>query len=614
MNLSGVENKARLALALSVVALLLTVSLSLALHAQARRDLESQRLLQARTEAALLAAALDRGGTLPTDIALATALQRHEILGAAAVFTNDGGLTASASAMDRVPDWPRLYERANLSSAGDSQSTASKRPRLIATGDENLTVVEAPLGAAGVLILAKPPDSALAPITVYVLSYQIVALVLGLGLIFVMVRWLLRPYRRMVEAARGSPVRPQASRSESEFVVETFQALIDQLQSKEKELALLHELERNRADRSERFSERLISSIPSGLVSVDSRGLVTSANAQTTEIFGPFTDGGRNGDPTIKATPDGTHYREFFQSAPQMLEMISTCLARGTPFRREEVDVANADGRSRHLGLSISPIIDSTHNVEGALCLMTDITEVIDLRERMKLQENLANLGEMAAGLAHEFKNSLATIQGYIQLVEARGGSSKDDDGFSALSSTLNEVRVLNKLVTDFLNFSRPQQLNLGDIDLRELLESCIEENRVMLCDRRIEVTVEGSFADVTGDDSLLSRAFANLIRNAAEAFDEQSPRREIRIVGTRDHGSAPRHVHVRISDTGRGILPQDLPRIFIPFFTTKSRGYGIGLALVQKIFVAHGGDVAVEKSDSEGTVFHCRLVASREG
>ena len=90
--------------------------------------------------------------------------------------------------------------------------------------------------------------------------------------------------------------------------------------------------------------------------------------------------------------------------------MISGCLESAANFRREEVEVVLADGRPRRIGLSVSPICDASQNVEGALCLMTDITEVLELRERMKLKDNLANLGEMAAGLAHEFKNSLAQI------------------------------------------------------------------------------------------------------------------------------------------------------------------------------------------------------------
>lgn len=451
------------------------------------------------------------------------------------------------------------------------------------------------------------------PIIIYLFSYQIIALVLGIGLVFMLIRWLLRPYRRMVEAARGSPVRASSAISEGEFVAQTFQALVEQLQANERELAQLHELERRRADRSERFSERLIANIPSGLMTIDSRGIVTSINAHALTIF-EMAEPSRSSAlarqiHTGELLSPLVDYRSFFSSSPRMAAMISECLDKAATFRREEVPVVLSAGRARRVGLSVSPIFDASQNVEGALCLMTDITEVIELRERMKLKDNLANLGEMAAGLAHEFKNSLATIHGYIQLLDAQAvGTASDADRRTALDAALNEVRLLSKLVTDFLNFARPQDLSLVTVDFQSIVDACVEEVRPQLVDCGIELKVEGEFPQLAGDESLLKRAFINLLRNAVEAIDPQSLRKTIVIEGAVDTAHDHRYAHVRVSDTGGGISTEDLHSIFIPFFTTKSRGYGIGLALVQKILVAHGGDVAVEKSDAAGTIFHCRL------
>ncbi|HVG17599.1 MAG TPA: ATP-binding protein [Blastocatellia bacterium] len=451
------------------------------------------------------------------------------------------------------------------------------------------------------------------PYIIYIFSYQIVALIFGLGLMFFILRRLLRPYRRIVEAAQGSPVHASSAKSESEFVVETFQALIERLQAKERELAQLHALERKRAERSERFSERLIANIPSGLVTVDSRGLVTSANAHALKILG-VAEASLRPPPADRFASDmlslGIEHSSFFKMSPRLIEMISECLDTAKPFRREEVDIRLPDGRVRRLGLSLTPISDASHSLEGALCLVTDITEVLELRERMKLQENLANLGEMAAGLAHEFKNSLATIHGYVQLLEAQGDGSVDDRR-TTLDATLNEVRLLARLVTDFLNFARPQQLTLAQVDMRSLIEACADEVRQQLSDGGIELRVEGDFTELAVDESLLRRVFVNLFRNASEAIDPLSAERLITVSGAVDAGADSRYAHIRVRDTGSGISSEDLHRIFIPFFTTKSRGYGIGLALVQKILVAHGGDVSVEKSDCAGTVFHCRLPLS---
>ncbi|MFY9572505.1 MAG: ATP-binding protein [Blastocatellia bacterium] len=450
------------------------------------------------------------------------------------------------------------------------------------------------------------------PIVIYLFSYQIIALVFGIGLVFLLIRWLLRPYRRMVEAARGSPVRASASISEGEFVAQTFQALVERLQAKEKELEGLHALERRRAERSERFSERLVANIPSGLITIDSKGIVTSVNAHALKIFGM---GGTNASTSAREIHTGellspiVDYRSFFRASPRMSEMIAECLDKATTFRREEVAVVLPPGRTRRVGLSVSPICDNSQNVEGALCLMTDLTEVIELRERMKLKENLANLGEMAAGLAHEFKNSLATIHGYVQLLDAQAeGPATVAQRLVTHDAALNEVKLLSKLVTDFMNFARPQDLNLGQVDLRSIIESSAGAVSAQLAATATELRIEGEFPHLPGDESLLRRVFTNLFRNAAEAIDPHSVTKLIVISGSIDQGPDGRYAHITVRDTGSGISPEDLNRIFIPFFTTKSRGYGLGLALVQKILVAHGGDVTVDESNCSGTAFHCRL------
>jgi signal transduction histidine kinase len=150
--------------------------------------------------------------------------------------------------------------------------------------------------------------------------------------------------------------------------------------------------------------------------------------------------------------------------------------------------------------------------------------------------------------------------------------------------------------------------VNLVTVDLRAIVDASVDEMRPELDRNAIALTVDGEFPQLPGDESLLRRAFTNLLRNAAEAIDPQSLEKQIVVSGLVDAGTDSRYAHVMVGDTGSGISSEHLPHVFIPFFTTKSRGYGIGLALVQKILVGHGGDVSVEKSDSSGTVFHCRL------
>src|ERR1044071_2644308 len=167
------------------------------------------------------------------------------------------------------------------------------------------------IGLSVALYLRAHGEVGSSSIFVYLFSYQIIALIFGLALMFLLVRWLLRPYRRMVEAARGSPVHASAAMSESEFVVETFQALIERLQAKESELAQLHTLERRRAERSERLSERLIANIPSGLVTIASSGAITSANAHALKILGARINTAQLYEPGTTMFAPGEDYRSF---------------------------------------------------------------------------------------------------------------------------------------------------------------------------------------------------------------------------------------------------------------------------------------------------------------
>jgi PAS domain S-box-containing protein len=613
MKLRRNENKAWVALALFVVALLFTLGLSLSLYSQARQEKEAQLLSKYKLQAALLSSLLTQSKLEVGNSLLLELLQANKITAQAALYSTNGNLLAAATTSSQAVDAEAMKpNEANRSAP--LEISGSEKPALydVKLQSRNKFLLAELLVNQGsrILVLAFPDESGSSSFAFYIFSYQVVALMIGLALIFFLIRWLMRPYRRMVEAAHGSPIRASAAMSESEFVVETFQALIQQLQAKETELAQLHALERSRAERSERFSERLVANIPSGLVAINSKGLITSANKHALNLFS-ITGLAADFDNEVDAEllKQAIAYDLFFQAAPSMIELISQCLKTGMAFKREEVEIAQAEGTPRRLGLSISPITDASQNIEGALCMMTDITEVTDLRERIKLQETLANLGEMAAGLAHEFKNSLATIQGYAQLFDVQSESATSSyQRRNTLDSMLKEVDLLARLVTDFLNFARPQRLNFSIIDMQSLIDECVEEVRPQLEQHDVNIQVKGQFIALAADESLLKRVFVNLIRNAAEAIDADSLHRQIEIIGSMDKGTGKPYAHIRVSDTGSGISSNDLHNIFIPFFTTKSRGYGIGLAIVQKIIVAHGGDVFVERSDATGTVFHCRL------
>ena len=293
-----------------------------------------------------------------------------------------------------------------------------------------------------------------------------------------------------------------------------------------------------------------------------------------------------------------------------MVGLVERCLRTGETYRREEVTATTPAGRARRLGVTVAPI-DPTRagGARGALCMLTDTTEVAELRETVARKRNLESLGEMSAGLAHEFKNALATLHGYAQLLQ----NTKLDAPArtSATAALLQEVRGLSEMVTSFLNFARPKPLDFGDVSLKSLLEQCAADLRTLYAERRVALAIEGDFADVRADERMLRQALLNLLRNAAEAIHDDKAERHVTVRGSRER-DATGHAwaRVEIEDTGTGIPAEDLQRMFIPFFTTKSKGHGIGLALAHRVATEHGGTLSASNSPGGGAVFTLRLPA----
>jgi signal transduction histidine kinase len=172
-------------------------------------------------------------------------------------------------------------------------------------------------------------------------------------------------------------------------------------------------------------------------------------------------------------------------------------------------------------------------------------------------------------------------------------------------------VRGLSEMVTSFLNFARPKTPDLGDVRLRELLDTCAADLRTHFEERRVTLEVEGQFPDVRADERMLRQALVNLMRNAAEAVHDEAAERRVRVLGSIEPDAAARAwARVEVEDTGAGIPVEDLQRIFIPFFTTKSKGHGVGLALAHRVATDHGGTLSAANSPQGGAVFTLRLPA----
>ena len=343
-----------------------------------------------------------------------------------------------------------------------------------------------------------------------------VAVLLGsLVCIILFLRWLLRPYRQLVgEAERASPQSQSLkSKDEAEFVLETFQSVVAQLQEQRTALEQLSAQASKRADSAEKFNERIVASVPSGLVAFDGDGRSMVINAPGRALL------------DVNGETLGQPVAAVLHNIPQLSEMVQECLQSGQIYRREEIETLTAEKLPRRIGATVAPIdLLPGQGGRGALCLLTDITEVTQLREQVALKKNLESLGEMSAGLAHEFKNAIATLQGYIQLLQSQ---KLDEQSRSTAASLLNEVRNLADMVTSFLNFARPQPLQLDEVDLNELIQECASELESFYKTLDVELSIispvrsveSSSRIVIRADERMLRQTLLNLMRNAAEAI-----------------------------------------------------------------------------------------------
>src|SRR5206468_1332390 len=253
------------------------------------------------------------------------------------------------------------------------------------------------------------------------------------------------------------------------------------------------------------LSERVTDKMPSGLIVVDRDGRIIAHNPASERIFeGTLTHNSR--------------LRDLVREAETLEGLLRRCLECREVFTRVEFNVPIRSGVDKLIGINLSPITDSDGMAEGAICLLSDLTEIVELQNRIKFKENFAALGEMSAGIAHEFKNSLATILGYAQL-------STEQTSVVTLQNYAREIhkesRALSRMVTDFLNFARPVSISMDDVDLNELLTNAITDVRNLRPGAYEVRFATVNEAVIACDPILMRQSFLNLLINAVEPLND---------------------------------------------------------------------------------------------
>jgi PAS domain S-box-containing protein len=414
--------------------------------------------------------------------------------------------------------------------------------------------------------------------------FGIVAL-MAVFFLFVMVRWLRRVWAKRPDPAISGHVD---SATNQQFVMSTFQGVIQRLKDQEVELERLHRLEKERADLSQKLSENITRNMPTGVFTVNRAGLITSSNPAAKEIL-------------QLEILENMHYRQIAAANDGFFEMVEECLSSGKKYHRAEKELALKSGAKKILGISVSPIESGRSEITGAVCLVSDLTELTALQKLVKMKEGLALLGEMSAGIAHEFKNSLATISGYAQILQDESLPASTREHLCMIGK---ETTHLSETINKFLAFVKPEQVRKREFDLTGLLRECIMEMQMDPRFRHICFEFQGTETLCEGDESLLRSAFLNLLLNAAESLAEGEKNRKVVCCLERTEHQTRLRNRIRFIDNGCGIPAENLEKIFIPFFTSKSAGTGLGLALVQKVVLMHDGRIEVNSSPGGGTCF----------
>ena len=255
--------------------------------------------------------------------------------------------------------------------------------------------------------------------------------------------------------------------------------------------------------------------MPAGLLIVNVNGIISSANPAAEQTLG------------IRGLAF-RRYSEALGESSELTRLIAGCLSHGTISRREELDHTPPSGGLHRLGVTISPIRrNNQQQVRGAICLLTDLTEMAALQQQMQLKENLAALGELSAGIAHEFKNALATISGYAQMIAAEELTGETAEHAERI---LEQTRNISHVVTEFLKYARPLHIPDEIVDLKVVIDRVMQE--IGEASPKVELLTTGEFLHVTGDESLLRQAFLNLVpqcRGSRSVSCGRWPRRSAR-------------------------------------------------------------------------------------
>ena len=429
-------------------------------------------------------------------------------------------------------------------------------------------------------------------------------------LVLLFVRRLLLPYERMLDRARQldrdgtlamTPVSPgeeQDSDDEMAFLISTFDRALWHLSQREPRplpeeahaSALGGVASTDSAAHSEELrllGQTLAPSFDSGLLLLDRRGEVLALNDVGARLLGV-------GPPAV-----GIPVEELLGQHGELLSLLTEAIQAGEGVKRRECQLGDLA-----LGLTVHALRPVGPDVRGFLVLFADLTQARRDANESRLAESLAQLGELAAGVAHELRNSLGTLRGYIGLMERRGLRHQSaTDAAEYLVEMRRETDHLQRVLEDFLTFARPGTFRPQTVDLGRLVRGCATDPALSGAEVEIVQVTEPGLPEamvMQADPQLLERAVRNLLRNAVEAERRAGLPGGARVELLRGEDS----LEILVEDRGPGVSEEMLDRLFLPFATGRADGVGLGLALTHRIVTLHGGTIRHQPRAEGGARF----------
>lgn len=343
------------------------------------------------------------------------------------------------------------------------------------------------------------------------------------------------------------------------------------------------------------YTQSILRSITSGVVTVGPDGSITTINPAAERMLGITED---------DAVPKPIS--SVFEDDGGLTDDVGQVLAGRIPLVLKEAELVTRSGRTVHVQAVTSRMRAVGGRILGAVVTMEDVSEITALTEQLIKADRLAAMGQLTAGVAHEIRNPLGIIRASVQLLEDRKG---DIDQTQEIAHVIKqEIDRLDRVIKALLDFGRPNRPTFVSVDIEDVLRNVVLFTSRFAREAEVRITedFQGDMPRVLADPDQLKQVFLNLVTNSVQAMQGRGGTIQIRTL------HANEFVHVFITDTGPGIPPSEVGRIFDPFYSTRDEGTGLGLTIVHRIIDQHNGHIDVASSPGT-TTFRVRIPVAVE-